>query len=145
MGSIPTSRPNLHSPLRVCPPGWLNGRVTVIPIQEKNQQLHRDSGELPGWLKPFEPRSGLANAHLQTIAGNFYPRPALQLAALPETVEVDPSDGSRVLCHCHWQAEPANHLTLVLVHGLESSSQAGYLLSMAQAALAISEGAAPLA
>jgi hypothetical protein len=61
----------------------------------------------PGWLSAFEPRSGLANAHLQTIVGNFLPRPAFRLASQAETVEVDPADGSRVLCHCHWQAEPS--------------------------------------
>ena len=42
-------------------------------------------------------------------------------------VEVDPIDGSRVLCHCHWQAEPSTRLTLVLVHGLEGSSNSRYI------------------
>jgi predicted alpha/beta-fold hydrolase len=44
-------------------------------------------------------------------------------------VEVDPADGSRVLCHCHWQPEPvrAGRLTLVMVHGLEGSSDSRYI------------------
>jgi hypothetical protein len=85
--------------------------------------------ELPGWFTPFVPRRGLANGHLQTIAGNFLPRPVFRLKALSETVEVDPADGSRVLCHCHWQAEPdrSARLTLVLVHGLEGSSDSRYI------------------
>ena len=62
---------------------------------------------LPEWLTPFEPRRGLTNGHVQTIVGNFLPRPAFRLSAVAETVEVDPADGSRVLCHCHWQPEPA--------------------------------------
>ena len=61
---------------------------------------------MPEWLTPFEPRRGLSNGHLQTIVGNFLPRPAFRLSAVSETVEVDPADGSRVLCHCHWQPEP---------------------------------------
>ena len=87
----------------------------------------------PGWLPAFEPRRGLANAHLQTIVGNFFPRPAFRLASQAETVEVDPVDGSRVLCHCHWQAEPerAKRLTVVLVHGLEGSSESRYILGIA--------------
>jgi predicted alpha/beta-fold hydrolase len=85
--------------------------------------------EAPEWFTPFKPRRGLASGHLQTIAGNFLPRPAFRLAAVSETVEVDPADGSRVLCHCHWQADPdrAGRLTLVLVHGLEGSSDSRYI------------------
>jgi predicted alpha/beta-fold hydrolase len=87
----------------------------------------------PGWLTAFIPRRSLANAHLQTIVGNFLPRPAFRLASQAETVEVDPADGSRVLCHCHWQAEPdrATRLTVVLVHGLEGSSESRYILGIA--------------
>jgi predicted alpha/beta-fold hydrolase len=85
--------------------------------------------EAPGWLTAFVPHCGLAGGHLQTIAGNFLPRPAFRMAALSETVEVDPADGSRVLCHCHWQPESvrAGRLTLLLVHGLEGSSNSGYI------------------
>lgn len=101
---------------------------------------HKESDRLspPGWLLPFESRRGLANGHLQTIAGNFFPRPAFQLAAVAETVEVDPSDGSRLLCHCHWQPQTrqssldrAQRPTVVLVHGLEGSSDSGYIRGVA--------------
>ena len=87
--------------------------------------------ELPEWLSPFVPRRGLTNGHVQTIVGNFLPRPPFQLSSVAETVEVDPSDGSRVLCYCHWQSEPARRLTLVLVHGLEGSSESRYILGVA--------------
>jgi hypothetical protein len=89
--------------------------------------------EVNGWLTPFEPCRGLSSGHLQTIVGNFLPRPAFRLAAVSETVEVDPADGSRVLCHCHWQAEPkrAERLTVVLVHGLEGSSDSRYIQGIA--------------
>ena len=76
---------------------------------------------------------GLSNGHLQTIVGNFIPRPALQISAVAETVVVDPTDGSRVLCHCHWQPETvrAQRLSVVLVHGLEGSSDSGYVQGIA--------------
>ncbi len=82
------------------------------------------------WLTPFVPFRGLKNSHLQTIVGNFLPRPTFTLPAVAETVEVDPCDGSRVLCHCHWQPEPASRLTAVLVHGLEGSSDSQYILGV---------------
>ena len=84
------------------------------------------------WLTPFVPRRGLSNGHLQTIVGNFLPRPTFDLPAIAETVEVDPNDGSRVLCQCHWQPEPGrrSRLTAVLVHGLEGSSESQYILGV---------------
>lgn len=87
----------------------------------------------PGWLTAFVPRRGLSNGHLQTIVGNFLPRPAFPSEATAEVVEVDPRDGSRVLCHCHWQPkrERASRLTLVLVHGLEGSSSSRYIQGVA--------------
>ncbi len=94
--------------------------------------MDEDSSASAEWRTAFEPRRGLANGHLQTIAGNFYPRPAFRLTAEAETVEVDPADGSRVLCHCHWQAADvrAGRLTVVLTHGLEGSSASRYILGI---------------
>ena len=94
-----------------------------------NEELSDSSTGLPASFPPFKPRRGLTSGHLQTIVGNFLPRPAFKLAAVSETVEVDPADGSRVLCHCHWQPDPdwAARLTLVLVHGLEGSSGSRYI------------------
>lgn len=87
---------------------------------------------------PFKPRRGLTNGHLQTIVGNFLPRPEFQLASEAETVLVDPADNSRVLCHCDWQPQPvrAGRLTLVLVHGLEGSSASRYIRGLASRAWA---------
>jgi hypothetical protein len=100
----------------------------ILKIKE-NTGLDNNFSKLPPSFPAFVPRRGLTNGHLQTIAGNFYPRPAFRLTAVSETVEVNPADGSRVLCHCHWQAEPdrAARLTLVLVHGLEGSSDSRYI------------------
>ncbi|MGB6973051.1 MAG: alpha/beta fold hydrolase [Terracidiphilus sp.] len=90
----------------------------------------------PPWLSEFVPRAGLTNGHLQTIAGNFLPRPEFHLRSEPEAVVVDAADGSRVLCHCDWQAEPAAHLTMILVHGLEGSSDSRYMRGIAARARA---------
>src|SRR5579863_2783176 len=94
--------------------------------------------ETSKWFTPFEPHPWLMNGHLQTIAGNFFPRPAFRLLTTTETVEVDASDGSRILCHCHWQPEPERcaRLTAVLVHGLEGSSDSRYMRGIATRAFA---------
>jgi predicted alpha/beta-fold hydrolase len=87
----------------------------------------------PARLRPFEPLRWLKNGHLQTIVGNFYPRPAFEVAAEAEAVLVDAADGSRVLCHSNWQPGPVrqSRLTVVLVHGLEGSSDSGYMRGVA--------------
>src|SRR6185437_8211333 len=94
------------------------------------------------WLAPFLCRPLLRNGHLQTLAGNFLPRKLL----LPEPerllVEVEgPVSGygpSYVLCHCHWQPEEfrSKRLTLILVHGLEGSSNSKYMIGNTARALA---------
>jgi hypothetical protein len=97
-----------------------------------NAVANESSAGVPGWLMPFVPMRGLSSGHLQTIVGNFLFRPAFRLASQAETVEVDPVDGSRVLCHCHWQAEREGaRLTVVLVHGLEGSSDSRYIQGIA--------------
>jgi len=90
------------------------------------------------WLTPFVPRRRLANGHLQTIVGNFLPRPEFALPEDADTVVVDAADGSRVQCYSHWQPESvrARRLTVVLLHGLEGSSDSRYIRGIAARAWA---------
>jgi uncharacterized protein len=85
------------------------------------------------WMTAFTPRRGLSNGHVQTIVGDIYPRPAFQLACSADEVVVDPRDNSRVLCHSHWQPgeDAGSRLTIVMVHGLEGSSDSGYIRGIA--------------
>ena len=126
--SIPTSRPKSSERQQ---PGCLVCRAYVTPQISDNALIVDAVRSRPDWLTEFVPRRGLANSHLQTIVGNFLPRPPFDLPTVAETVEVDPTDGSQVLCHCHWQAEAAGRLTTVLVHGLEGSSDSRYIQGVA--------------
>jgi predicted alpha/beta-fold hydrolase len=123
-------------------PRRLNQTVPSIvpPTENPTEPAQALSPQAPAesWLTPFIPRRGLSNAHLQTIVGNFLPRRAALLDAVAEIVEVDPADGSRILCHCHWQPEPvrAARLTLILVHGLEGSSDSRYIRGISARAFA---------
>lgn len=88
----------------------------------------------PPEFPPFHPRRWLTNGHLQTIAGNFLPRPNHLPAPVAEFVEVCPARGtqisSQVLCECHWQpAEVRAHRpTALILHGLEGSSNSQYVI-----------------
>jgi len=48
-------------------------------------------------------------------------------------IEVAP--GVEVLCDCHWQEDRAKALTIIVVHGLEGSSESQYMLGMAEKGL----------
>ena len=68
-----------------------------------------------------------------TIVAAFLPRRFPQLhASVPRLCEVEP--GTQVRADCHWEKEPRKHPTLVLLHGLEGSSDSGYMLGTAEKA-----------
>ena len=76
--------------------------------------------------EPFRPRRPLLNGHAQTLVGNFLPRRSQLPQAEERLFPVEPD--VQVLCHCHWQPERAQAMTLVIVHGLEGSSESGYVV-----------------
>lgn len=88
-------------------------------------------------VPPFVPRALLANGHLQTIAGNFLPRPDHLPSPTPQIVEVSPATASQiashVLCKSHWQPAEvrATRMTVLLLHGLEGSSESQYVVGNA--------------
>ena len=49
-------------------------------------------------------------------------------------IEVEP--GVQVLAHCHWQSDRQNALTVIIVHGLEGSSDSTYMQGIAAKGLA---------
>ena len=79
--------------------------------------------------KPFRARRLLRGGHRQTLA-NFFLQRRFQLPPAEERlIEVEP--GIPVLCHCHWQNDRSSALTLLVVHGLEGSSDSGYAVGLA--------------
>jgi predicted alpha/beta-fold hydrolase len=84
-------------------------------------------------VKEFVPHKRLRNPHLMTIAASFWPR---QFPRLPKSesrfFEIEP--GTQVRGDCHWQGNRRLHPTLVLLHGLEGSSESAYMFGTAEKA-----------
>lgn len=84
-------------------------------------------------MEQFEPPFLLRNPHLMTIAAAFWHRRYAYLnPPIARFFETEPD--TQVRADCHWQANPADHPTLVLLHGLEGSSDSGYILGTADKA-----------
>ncbi len=73
---------------------------------------------------------------MQTIASFLLPRKINLPAAEERLVEVEP--GIKIRCWCYWQSESQRRqaLTLIVVHGLEGSSDSQYMLGVARNGLA---------
>src|ERR1700757_2630962 len=76
--------------------------------------------------EPFVPRRPFIGAHAQTIAGNFLPRRNELPPAKERLIRVEAD--MQVLCHCHWQTVPSDATTMIIVHGLEGSTESQYVI-----------------
>lgn len=105
--------------------------ITIAAITIKDQYVETKQTQ-----PTFQPRRFLRGAHLQTIGGFLISRRFSLPPHEERFIEVEP--GIKVLCHCHWQADGARQsaLTVVIVHGLEGSSESSYMLGIAQKGLA---------
>jgi uncharacterized protein len=94
----------------------------------------------PRWAvrAPFRARRWLSGGHVQTIASFLLPRRIHLPTAEERLVEVAP--GIKIRCWCHWQGlrkeDRTAPLTLIVVHGLEGSSDSQYMQGVARNGLA---------
>ncbi len=85
--------------------------------------------------EPFRARRWLSGGHVQTIASFLLPRKIHLPLAEERLVEVAP--GIQVRCWCYWQKDHrSDALTLIVVHGLEGSSDSQYMSGIARNGLA---------
>jgi predicted alpha/beta-fold hydrolase len=85
----------------------------------------------------FRPRRWLRGGHVQTIASFLLPR-RIHLPP-PEERLVEVAPNIKVRCWCYWQQSEEDRrsaLTLIVVHGLEGSTDSQYMVGIARNGLA---------
>lgn len=87
--------------------------------------------------RPFVPHRLFRNGHAQTLVGHFWMRRRELAREHPhdEARLFRVADEVQMLAHCSWQTERQACPTLVLLHGLEGSSQSVYMLGMRRKAI----------
>jgi predicted alpha/beta-fold hydrolase len=95
---------------------------------------------VPAWatipLPAFEAHLLLRGAHAMTIAAAYWPRRFLLPPAENRLFRVDAD--SQMLGHCHWQpGRRRDAPVMVIVHGLEGSSDSNYVLGIGEKAFAL--------
>jgi predicted alpha/beta-fold hydrolase len=79
---------------------------------------------------PFVPRPSLRDGHWMTLFGWGNPRYFPRLPA-PVPRYFDVAEDNRVLAQCHWQPRAWERPTVILLHGLNGSSDAHYMRGIA--------------
>jgi len=83
-------------------------------------------------MTSFVPRRGMRSGHAQTIFSWLLSRKNLLPPSEERLFSVEPE--VEVLCRCNWQPQPQRAVTLVLVHGLEGSTESQYIVGTANKA-----------
>ena len=84
--------------------------------------------------QPFIPRRAVRGGHAQTLTAWAVDRRIVLPSPEDRVFSVGPE--AQVLCRCHWQRSGNSpRLALILVHGLEGSSESQYMLGTAKKAL----------
>lgn len=81
----------------------------------------------------FQPHPLLKNGHAMTVAAAYWPRRFSLPDAERRLFKVE--EGTQLLSHCHWQPGKGRDVpVLIIVHGLEGSSESNYVRGAAEKA-----------
>src|SRR5712692_9797583 len=109
------------------------GHPLLRPVQLVRISFVKYSLGVEFLLPPFEPHPLLKNGHAMTIVSALAPRRFDIPPAEARLFQVDSE--SRLLAHCHWQpGKPKDAPVIVIVHGLEGSSDGNYVRGIAEKA-----------
>src|SRR4051812_28637890 len=103
--------------------------ATHIPPQALSARLREVARAFRA--KPFVPHTLLRSPHAQTVTASMQPGRHKSFRgenSLYESRLFEVEPGTSVLLRCRWQAERRSAPTLLLLHGLEGSTESLYML-----------------
>jgi len=106
-------------------------KTLQILHRESNSRLYKSIARSMK-AKPFTPHPLFRNGHAQTIVACAWPRYLTPDSSEERLFQVEAN--VNLLARCHWQANSVLHPTLLLVHGLEGSSDSKYMFGTAEKA-----------
>jgi predicted alpha/beta-fold hydrolase len=126
-------RVNVHDTIQRLPSKGAGGHHREQEFQHLLMVKQSVCARYNNVLPPYRPL--ISNPHVLTVLGNFWPR---ELDMRPYPVEsrlfrTEPD--VQVLVHTQRPADAKSRGEIILVHGLEGSSDAGYMRTMAKTAL----------
>lgn len=115
--------------------GWgTDGEAAHVPAQALDGRLREVARVFRA--KPFTPPRWLRPGHAQTVVASLRTLRRNLRAEFkrfePRLLEVEP--GVRILLHCRWQERRRESPAVVILHGLEGSTESPYVLGTAQKA-----------
>ncbi|MBI4852152.1 MAG: alpha/beta fold hydrolase [Acidobacteria bacterium] len=103
-----------------------------LKVETKRTLTETERQALSLMLKcKFIPRPGLSNRHIMTMAGHFISRqfPGIEKISQERLFQV--TNEAQMLTHCGWQTQKEKSPLVIVVHGLEGSSESKYALGTA--------------
>ncbi len=83
-------------------------------------------------VKAFQPHQFFRGGHAQTLAAFAWPRRHKFKAVHDQERLFETAPDVKILAHCRWQSNPTDHPTMIILHGIEGSSESTYMLSTAE-------------
>jgi predicted alpha/beta-fold hydrolase len=108
---------------------------TDLALKASGRSASWPEADEPGAIS-FDPPWYLRNRHLMTILGNLRHRRFPVLDGRAERREFRTEPETTVVAFAHWQLRRRESPTVVIVHGLEGSADAGYVLGTSSKAWA---------
>ena len=111
--------------------------ITEKPLGESTSAKTGAEARLTALVEPaFVPHPALRNGHLQTLLAYATPRRLTRVTTNSTARIFGVAPGVKLLGYCSFQERPASHPTVLILHGLEGSSESQYMKGTAEKCLA---------
>lgn len=103
---------------------------SIVPITKKLTDVEKQALSIM-LTRKFTPRPGLSNRHIMTMAGHYISRSFPGIEKISDKRLFQVTSDAQMLTYCGWQPEKEKKPLVIVVHGLEGSSESKYAIGTA--------------